>query len=260
MFLVICPFKDIISQELASQEEISLYSELLKQSGESLFMPSPEDYQKQIMEYVEEIYYIQNQLSEFYKILNVLGYVNKNNITEMEFRTYKEHFFERKEMEVFTEYLRIEWKDKYPEWIIFRSRSSMMPKLNTRNTLFVLPRIEKRDSVKEHHKEQFIEPPIQVLASIAYSAGMGEKYHFYLPPVSDSNPTLSNYRIKFQIFDFVLNDVPPKIINEPPLKILTLQYIVYRLRYLDLKIRTIIKNKIIRNRSEFYRSIPDSRY
>ncbi|GIX40742.1 MAG: hypothetical protein KatS3mg129_0475 [Leptospiraceae bacterium] len=259
IFLILLYSLNLFSQEVASKEEIDIYTELLKQSGENLYMPSPEDYKNRIQEYVKELYELQVNLKKFYKILKNLGYIDEKNITEMEFRNYKEHFFERKEMEVFTEYLRIEWNNNFPEWIIFRSRSSIMPQLNTRNTLFVLPAIQIKDS--ESHKDQnIVEPTIHVLASLSYSAGLGERYHFILPPIISEIQENQLKRNTFRVYDFILSDIPSKIINDSPLKVLTLQYILYRMRYLDLKIRSIIKNKIRSNRYNFYKSIPDSKY
>ncbi|MFN3603843.1 MAG: hypothetical protein ACK4UJ_03910 [Leptonema sp. (in: bacteria)] len=242
--------------EIAGKEEINIYMELLKTSGENLFIPSPEDLETLFQNYLSELYQSQQQLSEFYKILKTLGYIDDKNIMEMELRTYKEHFFERKEMEIFSEHLRIEWEGSNPKWIIFRSKSSMEPKLNVRNTIFILPAVKMGDSQHQLEKK-YIKPSLQVIANLSYSAGMGEKYNFYLPGEDTEN---FKYKNNIQIFDYIIKDVPPRIIDDPRLKILTLQYIVYRMRYLDIKIRSIIKNKLRKNISDFYKSIPDTRY
>lgn len=242
--------------EVAGKEEIDVYMELLKTSGENLFMPSPEDMEILIQNYLSELYESQKQLSNFYKILKTLGYINENNILEMEFRNYKEHFFERKELEIFTEHLRIEWEQDKPKWIIFRSKSSVEPKFNIRNTIFVLPAIQMEEEVHKSEKK-FLEPDIQVLGILIYSSGLGEKYNFYLPGKDKSKMILKD---QVQIFDYIVKNIPPRIIDDPRLKILTFQYLIYRMRYLDIKIRNIVKNKLRKNMSDFYKSIPDSRY
>lgn len=242
--------------EIAGREEIDLYVELLKTTGENLFIPTPEDIETLVQNYLNELYESQQQLKEFYKILKTLGYINEKNIMELELRTYKEHFFERKEMEIFSEYLRIEWEQDMPKWIIFRSKSSMEPKLNIRNTIFVLPSITLEEST-QHSRRKYSEPFLQVLATLIYSAGLGEKYNFFLPG-KNKNP--SGIKHSIQIYDFIIKDVQPRIIDDARLKILTLQYVVYRMRFLDVKIRSIIKNRLRKNMSDFYKSIPDSRY
>jgi hypothetical protein len=163
-------------------------------------------------------------------------------------------------MEVFTEYLRIEWKDNVPQWIIFRSRSSFLPKLNTKNTVFVLPKVDYETSQSHNQDKNVIDPMIHVFASIVYSAGLGERYHFVFPNLTQENSNIQVDRNSVQIFDYVLKDIPYQVIADHRLKFMTLQYLVYRLRYLDLKIRGFAINKIKKNQYDFYRSIPDSRY
>lgn len=252
------PVNYLFSQnlEISGKEEIDIYMELLKTSGETLFMPSSEDVEILIQNYLNELYESQKQLTTFYKILKTLGYINENNILEMEFRNYKEHFFEKKELEIFSEHLRIEWEQDKPKWIIFRSKSSVEPKLNIRNTIFVLPAIQLEEDLHKS-KRKFLEPEIQVFGILTYSSGLGEKYNFYLPGKDRSKITLKD---RVQIFDFVIKDVPPRSIDDPRLKILTFQYLIYRLRYLDIKIRNIVKNKLRKNMTDFYKSLPDSRY
>ncbi len=249
----------IFSQELelANKEEMDIYVELLKTTGENLFIPSPEDVDTLVQNYLGELYESQQQLKEFYKILKTLGYINENNIMELELRTYKEHFFERKEMEIFSEYIRIEWEQDKPKWIIFRSKSSIEPKLNIRNTIFVLPTITFVDNSDHSQKKRYNEPFLQVLATLIYSAGIGEKYSFYFP---GKEKDLTEIKTSVQIYDFSIRNVYPRIIDDARLKILTFQYIVYRMRYLDVRIRSIIRNRLKKNISDFYRSIPDSRY
>ncbi|MFN3246592.1 MAG: hypothetical protein ACK42K_07815 [Leptonema sp. (in: bacteria)] len=250
----------LFAQQYADQMTVSLYEQLLNESGENLGSATKENYNARIQDLLKEIYEIQNNLKEYYNILKVLGYVNKDNITELEFRTYKENFFERKEMEVFTEYLRIEWKDNVPQWIIFRSRSSFLPKLNTKNTIFVLPKVDYETSQSHNQDKNVIDPMIHVFASIAYSAGLGERYHFVFPNLTQENSNIQVDRNSVQIYDYVLKDIPYQVIADHRLKFMTLQYLVYRLRYLDLKIRGFAINKIKKNQYDFYRSIPDSRY
>ena len=95
---------------------------------------------------------------------------------------------------------------------------------------------------------------------IVYSAGLGERYHFVFPNLTQENSNIQVDRNSVQIFDYVLKDIPYRVIADHRLKFMTLQYIVYRLRYLDLKIRGFAINKIKKNQYDFYRSIPDSRY
>ncbi len=243
----------LLSQEIADKQEMDIYMELLKTSGEILYLPSQQDLQISIKNYISELLDHKKNLSEFYNILEKLGYI-ENNIMEMEFRNYKEHFFERKEMEIFTEFLKIEWENKVPKTIIFRSKSSIMPYLNTKNTVFVLP----LNTIMDHNQEQ--EPTIKVLAKISYQAGQGEEYYFILPPIYSETNYYKEEKKTIRIFDFQIGNVSPKIINDPRLKIITYQYIIYRLRYLDLKLRSIIRNKLRKNMFDFYKSIPDSRY
>lgn len=244
------------SQELADKRELDLYMELLQTSGEIINIPSYSDLQIILQNYIVEVKEHKANIKDFYNILNKLGYI-QNNITEMEFRNYKEHFFERKQMEIFTEYVRIEWEDKSPKLIIFRSKSSLMPNLNTRNTVFVLP-FYQFDDVHSNEKQ---EPILEVLARLYYQTGLGEEFYFVFTADLDNTKLYSNYKNKiYNIFDFRIGGIEPKIINDPRFKLLTYQYIIYRLRYLDIKFRAIIRNQLRKNQSEFYRSIPDSRY
>lgn len=245
------------SQELADKRELDLYMELLLTSGEILNLPSYTDYQLVLNSYIQEIKEHKKNIRDFYTILSKLGYI-QNGITEMEFRNYKEHFFERKQMEIFTEFVRIEWENKSPKLVLFRSKSSLMPSLNIRNTIFVLP-FYQFDDGHDHNEKQ--EPILEVLARLYYQTGVGEEFYFVFSPDLENLNLFSNFKNKvYHIFDFKIGGIEPKIINDPRFKLLTYQYIIYRLRYLDIKFRAIIRNQLRKNQSEFYRSIPDTRY
>ena len=78
----------LFAQQYADQMTVSLYEQLLNESGENLGSATKENYNARIQDLLKEIYEIQNNLKEYYNILKVLGYINKDNITELQFRTY----------------------------------------------------------------------------------------------------------------------------------------------------------------------------
>lgn len=246
-------------QELADYEEVMFYQELLKASGESLYMPTHEDMKILLVSLSEEIAQQKANLTNFYGILKKLGFINQEDVLEMELRNYKEHFFERKEMEIFEEFIKIEWQNGEPQRIIIRNKSTLTPKMNIRNTFFVLP-IGEYPSTP--NKDTIMDSRIEVLAKLSYQAGVGEEFYFVFPSFleeRDSVPRDFHPRI-YRVYDYTLGRAVPKIISDPKLKILTMQYIVYRLRYLDVRFRYIIRNRLRKNTYEFYRSIPDTRY
>ncbi|MDW7977010.1 MAG: hypothetical protein RMI35_10660 [Leptospiraceae bacterium] len=248
----------ITSQELADKDELDLYRELLRSSGELLYVPSKTEIERTMKSYIEEISAHKESLSQFYNSLKKLGYINEYDILDMELRSYKEHFFERKEMEVFVEYIRIVWKNQSPYEIILRNKSTLFPKLNIRNTVFVLP----IHNFEFDNHQKLKDPSLEVLARLSYQAGMGEEFYFVFPSVFEGESSLiGNFQPKiYKIYDFTIGKANPKIINDMSLKIITYQYIIYRLRYLDVKFRSIIRNRLRKNVYEFYRSIPDTRY
>ncbi len=242
-----------LTSTLIGQEDIQ-NEDLIKILERENFIQKPTESQiLRMKNYLEEILQIQENLERIKPLLESIDLV-KNNETYVELKNYRLNYFERKEELVFSEIAKIEWGNNQKiKRIIFRDRSVYTPSYTRKLIFFILPRIEKQNII--------IEPPLFFLTSISYNAGQGKRNDYYFPEIfmeSIKENHISAERVIF--YNEIHNIQKPSVIYDSASKVRLVEYISFRMRNLEIKIRSIYHNTQTRKKFDFSESIPDDRY